>query len=97
MQVSRPREARRGAVVVFGLSALLVLGEIGYPARLAEVENIIGLKQSQDDLGQLVETIRLCGESISICTGIDSQFYAALCVGATGIFSTAATICPRQG
>lgn len=65
-------------------------------ADLAEVENIIGLKQSQDDLGQLVETIRLCGESISICTGIDSQFYAALCVGAKGIFSTAATICPRQ-
>jgi 4-hydroxy-tetrahydrodipicolinate synthase len=65
-------------------------------ARLAEVENIIGLKQSQDDLGQLVEVIRLSGESISICTGIDSQFYAAMCVGAKGIFSTAATICPRQ-
>ncbi|MFQ5610554.1 MAG: 4-hydroxy-tetrahydrodipicolinate synthase [Anaerolineae bacterium] len=65
-------------------------------ARLAEVENIIGLKQSQDDLGQLVEVIRLAGEKISICTGIDSQFYAALCVGATGIFSTAATICPQQ-
>lgn len=65
-------------------------------ARLAEVENVIGLKQSQDDLGQLVEVIRLCGDDISICTGIDSQFYAALCVGATGIFSTAATICPSQ-
>jgi len=65
-------------------------------ARLAEVENIIGLKQSQDDLGQLVEVIRMSGNDISICTGIDSQFYAALCVGAKGIFSTAATICPRQ-
>ena len=65
-------------------------------ARLAEVENIIGLKQSQDDLGQLVEVLRLAEDKISICTGIDSQFYAALCVGAAGIFSTAATICPRQ-
>jgi len=65
-------------------------------ARLAELDNIIGPKQSQDDLGQLVEVIRLVGERISICTGIDSQFYAALCVGARGIFSTAATICPRQ-
>ncbi|MBW8012743.1 MAG: 4-hydroxy-tetrahydrodipicolinate synthase [Chloroflexi bacterium] len=65
-------------------------------ARLAEVDNVIGLKQSQDDLGQLVEALRLAGEQISICTGIDSQFYAALCVGATGIFSTAATVCPQH-
>ncbi len=65
-------------------------------ARLAELDNVIGLKQSQSDLGQLVEVIRLAGERISICTGIDSQLYAALCVGAVGIFSTAAAICPRQ-
>ncbi len=65
-------------------------------ARLAEIDNVIGLKQSQADLGQLVEVIRLTGDRISICTGIDSQFYAALCVGAVGIFSTAATICPRH-
>lgn len=64
--------------------------------RLAQLDNVIGLKQSQADLGQLVEVIRLAGEHVSICTGIDSQFYAALCVGAVGIFSTAATICPRQ-
>jgi 4-hydroxy-tetrahydrodipicolinate synthase len=63
-------------------------------AHLAEHDNVIGLKQSQDDLGQLVEVIRLAGDKISICTGIDSQFYASLCVGAQGIFSTAATICP---
>jgi 4-hydroxy-tetrahydrodipicolinate synthase len=65
-------------------------------ARLAEHENIIGLKQSQVDLGQLVEVIRLVGDIISVCTGIDSQFYAALSVAAKGIFSTAATICPRH-
>jgi 4-hydroxy-tetrahydrodipicolinate synthase len=65
-------------------------------AKLAENENIIGLKQSQVDLGQLVEVIRLVGDVISVCTGIDSQFYAALSVGAKGIFSTAATICPRH-
>lgn len=65
-------------------------------ARLAEVEGIIGLKQSNDDLGQLVEVIRLVDDSISICTGIDSQFYASLCMGARGIFSTAACVVPCQ-
>lgn len=68
----------------------------GLIARLLELDNVIGLKQSQSDLGQLVEVLRLADHRSAICTGIDSQFYAALCIGAAGIFSTAATICPRQ-
>lgn len=69
----------------------------GVIAELMKVDGVIGLKQSNDDLGQLVETIRLAeGTGRSICTGIDSQFYAALCVGSPGIFSTAASIVPGQ-
>jgi 4-hydroxy-tetrahydrodipicolinate synthase len=64
--------------------------------RLARVPGIIGLKQSQADMGQLVEAIRVAGERIAVLTGIDSQFYPALCVGARGIFSTAACVIPRQ-
>jgi 4-hydroxy-tetrahydrodipicolinate synthase len=64
-------------------------------AALMELPNVVGLKQSNDDLGQLVEALRLTeGSERSLCTGIDSQFYAALCVGAAGIFSTAAAIVP---
>jgi 4-hydroxy-tetrahydrodipicolinate synthase len=64
-------------------------------ASLMEVPGVVGLKQSNDDLGQLVEALRLSEASDrSLCTGIDSQFYAALCVGARGIFSTAAAIVP---
>jgi 4-hydroxy-tetrahydrodipicolinate synthase len=66
-------------------------------ASLMELENVIGLKQSNDDLGALVEALRLAEPTgRSLCTGIDSQFYAALCVGARGIFSTAAAIVPSQ-
>ena len=65
-------------------------------AALAEEPGIIGLKQSNADMGQLVEIIRLVGDRISVCTGIDSQFYPALCVGARGIFSTAACVVPRE-
>jgi 4-hydroxy-tetrahydrodipicolinate synthase len=66
-------------------------------AALMELPNVIGLKQSNDDLGQLVEALRLSADTgRSLCTGIDSQFYAALCVGARGIFSTAASIVPSQ-
>jgi 4-hydroxy-tetrahydrodipicolinate synthase len=66
-------------------------------ASLMDVDGIVGLKQSADDLGQLVESLRLAESTgRTLCTGIDSQFYAALCVGAAGIFSTAAAIVPAQ-
>lgn len=69
----------------------------GLIASLMEVDNVIGLKQSEDDLGQLVEALRLSeGTGRSLLTGIDSQFYAALSVGARGIYSTAAAIVPAE-
>ena len=52
-------------------------------------------KLSQDDMGQLVETIRLTSGQVSVNTGIDSQFYPALCVGSRGIFSTASCVIPQ--
>lgn len=64
--------------------------------RLAAVPNVIGLKQSNADFGVLMENIRMNGDKIAVLTGIDSQFYAALASGATGIFSTAACVIPRE-
>ena len=65
-------------------------------ARLAGHDRIIGVKQSNADMGQLVELVRLAGDKMAVTTGIDSQFYPALSIGATGIFSTAASVIPRQ-
>lgn len=65
-------------------------------AGLMNEKNIIGVKQSNADMGQLVELLRLAPKGLSLCTGIDSQFYPALCVGAVGIYSTAAGIIPAQ-
>ena len=65
-------------------------------ARLSEIDNVIALKQSNVDLGQLVEAINLTHGKFDIFTGIDSQFYPSLCIGVKGIFSTAASTIPRQ-
>lgn len=64
--------------------------------RLAGLKGVIGLKQSNPDLGQFVEVVRTSGQKISVCTGIDSQFYPSLCAGGKGIFSTAACVIPKQ-
>jgi 4-hydroxy-tetrahydrodipicolinate synthase len=65
-------------------------------ARLASVPGIMGMKQSNADMGQLVEVVRLVGSDFAVLTGIDSQFYPALCVGGVGIFSTAASVVPQK-
>lgn len=65
-------------------------------AGLMQLDNIIGIKQSSTDMGQLVEVMRLMEGVASICTGIDSQFFPALVAGAAGIYSTAASIIPAQ-
>ncbi len=65
-------------------------------AKLSAHERIIGVKQSNANMGELVELVRLAGGKMAVTTGIDSQFYPALCIGATGIFSTAASVIPKQ-
>ena len=64
--------------------------------RLLELPGIIGIKQSHADLGQLVEIVSRAPEGRSICTGIDSQYYAALAIGADGIYSTGAMVLPDR-
>lgn len=65
-------------------------------AKLAEIEGIVGLKQSNYDISQTIEIVRLVGEKIAVLTGIDSQLYPTLCIGGKGVFSTAACAVPRQ-
>ena len=91
--------ADRGELPVILYNNPLYTGNDMSPAlmsRLAKHDRIIGVKQSNSDMGQLVELVRLAGDKMAVTTGIDSQFYPALSIGATGIFSTAASVIPRQ-
>lgn len=62
--------------------------------RLAEVPGIIGVKQSNSDISETLEIIRLLGDKAAVLTGIDSQFFAVLAIGGRGVFSTAACVIP---
>jgi 4-hydroxy-tetrahydrodipicolinate synthase len=93
--------ADRSPLPVFVYNNPLYTGNGMPPALIAEIlghDNIAGLKQSEPDLGQLVEVIHevriVRGLTRSLCTGVDSQFAAALSAGADGIYSTAAGIVP---
>lgn len=94
--------ADRSALPVFVYNNPLYTGNGMRPALIADIlehPHVVGLKQSSSDLGQLVEVIHKVRSerqlTRSIFTGIDSQFAAAMAIGADGIFSTAAGLVPQ--
>jgi 4-hydroxy-tetrahydrodipicolinate synthase len=94
--------ADRSPLPVFVYNNPLYTGNGMRPALIAEIlahDNVVGLKQSSSDLGQLVDVIHEVrvarGLTRALLTGVDSQFAASVAVGAAGIYSTAAGIIPE--
>ncbi len=53
-------------------------------ARLAELPNIVGLKDATGDLKQGAKTLELCGDKITVLSGDDFTTFPLLCVGGHG-------------
>ncbi|HJX23125.1 MAG TPA: 4-hydroxy-tetrahydrodipicolinate synthase [Candidatus Bathyarchaeia archaeon] len=64
--------------------------------KIAKIKNVIGVKQSQYDISQTFEMIRMLENETPVLTGIDSQFVQVLMIGGRGVFSTAASVIPKQ-
>jgi 4-hydroxy-2-oxoglutarate aldolase len=66
-------------------------------ARLAEHENVAGIKDSSGDFVNFVEMLRLAGrrEGFALMTGHASTLYASLCEGARGAILAAACVVPE--
>ena len=64
-------------------------------ARLAERENIVGLKEAGDSLDRLVTLSTLC-DSLTLYSGNDTQIYPTLALGGMGVISVASNIIPRE-
>jgi 4-hydroxy-tetrahydrodipicolinate synthase len=65
-------------------------------ARLADVENIVGVKESCGDLAQISHAIAECPESFTFLSGDDALILPILAVGGRGAISTAANVAPRE-
>ena len=66
-------------------------------ARLAEIDNIIGVKDSTGDMTNTEEYLRLTrgNDSFHVMMGRDTLIYAALCYGASGAIASCANVAPR--
>jgi 4-hydroxy-tetrahydrodipicolinate synthase len=68
----------------------------GTVARLAEVPNIVGIKDSSGDMTVTAEYIRLTKhlDDFSVLMGRDTLIYGALCYGARGSIASCANVAP---
>lgn len=66
-------------------------------AKLAEVPNIVSIKDSSGDLTLTAEYIRLTQgrDDFSVMVGRDTLIYGALCYGAVGSIASCANVAPR--
>ncbi len=64
-------------------------------AKLAEIENVVGIKEANGNISALLETISLCGDRLAIYSGNDDQIVPTLSLGGMGVISVASNICPK--
>ena len=65
-------------------------------ARLAEIENIVAIKEASGSMTQICEIYRLCGERLSILSGEDAINFPILAAGGKGMISVTANIVPKE-
>jgi 4-hydroxy-tetrahydrodipicolinate synthase len=65
-------------------------------ARLAEIKNIVAIKEATGDMKQVSEVIRLCGDRLAVISGDDFTTLPLMALGGTGVISVSANVAPRE-
>ena len=64
-------------------------------ARLAEIKNIVAIKEATGDMKQVSEVIRLCGDRITVLSGDDFTTLPMMALGGKGAISVTANVAPK--
>ncbi|MBW2466990.1 MAG: 4-hydroxy-tetrahydrodipicolinate synthase [Deltaproteobacteria bacterium] len=65
-------------------------------ARLAQIDNIVGIKEATADLNQISQIIRLCPDDFSVLSGDDFTSMPTVLIGGKGVISVTANVAPRD-
>jgi len=65
-------------------------------ARLAEIRNIVAIKEATGDMKQVSEVIRLCGDRMSVISGDDFTTLPLMALGGKGVISVSANVAPKE-
>ena len=63
--------------------------------RLAELPNIVAVKEASGNFSQMAKIVSLCGDELAIYSGNDDQITSALALGAKGVVSVLANLVPE--
>ncbi len=63
---------------------------------LCKVDNIVAIKDANNDIVKTAETVELCGDKIDIYSGNDDQIVPILSLGGIGVVSVLANVAPKQ-
>jgi len=64
--------------------------------RLAQIDNIVGIKEATADLNQISQLIRLCPDDFSVLSGDDFTSMPTVLIGGTGVISVTSNVAPRD-
>jgi 4-hydroxy-tetrahydrodipicolinate synthase len=65
-------------------------------ARLAEIRNIVGIKEASGSMDQSSDILKMCGDRITILSGDDTLTLPLIALGAKGVISTCSNLVPRE-
>jgi 4-hydroxy-tetrahydrodipicolinate synthase len=65
-------------------------------ARLAEIDNIVAIKEATGDLNQISELIRLCPDDFGVLSGDDFTSMASVLIGGCGVISVTSNVAPAD-
>ena len=65
-------------------------------AELCKHQNIVAAKEASGDLSNILRTLRLCGDNLTIYSGNDDQIIPVLSVGGKGVISVLSNVAPKD-
>jgi len=65
-------------------------------ARLAELPEVVAIKEASGNIGQMSDIVRLAGDKITLLSGDDNLTLPVLSIGGAGVVSVVANIVPRD-
>jgi 4-hydroxy-tetrahydrodipicolinate synthase len=65
-------------------------------ARLAEIKQIVAVKEASGVMDQTSDVIRLCGDRLAILSGDDSLTLPIMALGGKGVIATISNVMPRE-
>ena len=90
-------ESSRIGILIYNVPQFTGINlEPGWVAKLSEHSNIIGIKDSSGNIGQLSEVIHLSQKGFAVFVGSAPVFFPALCVGAAGGILAVANLLPQE-